>query len=119
MEIKNIKIKELGKKTFAVLTSNRNVRRMNEFQLEIAKISDIEEDAPMTEQFKANIGVITSTLAFLRAVLNLSDEQMEILEDLDTERTQEIANYVSGRLMGLSDEELEEIKKENVENPKE
>jgi hypothetical protein len=119
MEIKNIKIKELGKKTFTVLTSNRNVRRMNEFQLEIAKISDIEEDAPITEQFKANIGVITATLSFLRAVLNLSDEQMEILEDLDTERTQEIANYVSGRLMGLSDEQLEEIKKENVENPKE
>ena len=44
---------------------------------------------------------------------------MEILEDLDTERTQEIANYVSGRLMGLSDEQLEEIKKENAENPKE
>ncbi|MCW1021178.1 phage tail assembly chaperone, partial [Streptococcus anginosus] len=63
--------------------------------------------------------VITATLAFLRAVLNLSDEQMEILEDLDTERTQEIANYVSGRLMGLSDEQLEEIKKENAENPKE
>ena len=119
MEIKNIKIKELGKKSFTVLTSNRNVRRMNEFQLEIAKISDIEEDAPMTEQFKANIGVITATLAFLRAVLNLSDEQMEILEDLDTERTQEIANYVSGRLMGLSDDQLEEIKKENAENPKE
>ena len=119
MEIKNIEIKELGKKTFTVLTSNRNVRRMNEFQLEIAKISDIEENAPMTEQFKANIAVITATLAFLRAVLNLSDEQMEILEDLGTERTQEIANYVSGRLMGLSDEQLEEIKKENAENPKE
>ncbi|WP_369075414.1 phage tail tube assembly chaperone, partial [Streptococcus anginosus] len=53
MEIKNIKIKELGKKSFVVLTSNRNIRRMNEFQLEIAKISDIDEDAPMTEQFKA------------------------------------------------------------------
>lgn len=118
MEIKNIKIKELGKKSFTILTSNRNIRRMNEFQLEIAKISDIDEDAPATEQFKANIAVITATLAFLRAILNLDDEQMEILEDLDTTRTQEIANYLSSRLMGLTDEQWEEIQKENAENPK-
>ena len=111
MEIKNIKIKELGKKSFVVLTSNRNI-------LEIAKISDIDEDAPATEQFKANIAVIAATLAFLRAILNLDDEQMEVLEDLDTVRTQEIANYLSSRLMGLTDEQWEEIQKENAENPK-
>lgn len=119
MEIKNIKIKELGKKSFTALTSNRNVRRTNEFQLETARILEDYEEAEMNDRLKLEIELITTTLAFLRAVLNLSDDQMEILEDLDTERTQEIASYVSGRLMGLSDEQLEEIKEENAENPKE
>jgi hypothetical protein len=119
MEIKNIKIPELGKKTFTVLTSNKNIRKMNQFQLEMAKIADKQSEDDMTTVMAANIEAIEATLVYLQEVLGLTDEQVEILDNLEMQRTQEIANYLSARLMGLSDKQIKEIEASSESDPKE
>jgi len=119
MEIKNIKIPELGKKTFTVLTSNKNIRKMNQFQLEMAKIADKQSEDDMTTVMAANIEAIEAVLVYLQEVLGLTDEQVEILDNLEMQRTQEIANYLSARLMGLSDKQIKEIEASSESDPKE
>lgn len=119
MEIKNIKIPELGKKTFTVLTSNKNIRKMNQFQLEMAKIADKQSEDDMTTVMAANIEAIEAVLFYLQEVLGLTDEQVEVLDNLEMQRTQEIANYLSARLMGLSDKQIKEIEASSESDPKE
>lgn len=118
MEIKNIKIPELGKKAFVVLTSNKNMRKMNLFQLEMAKIADVDTD-DMVASLEANVKGIELTLDYLREILDLTDEQVDTLDDLEMQRTQEIANYLSARLMGLSDKQIKEIEENGEASPKE
>lgn len=118
MEIKNIKIPELSKKAFVVLTSNKNMRKMNLFQLEMAKIADIDTD-DMVASLEANVKGIELTLDYLREILGLTDEQVDILDGLEMQRTQEIANYLSARLMGLSDKQIKEIEENGESDPKE
>ena len=105
-EIKTVTIKELSKKPFVIATTNRNMRRMQLYQLEIAKLSDTPDD-DLTAQIEAGINIIDETLKFMRSILDLDDAQMEVLENMDYEETQKIAQRITGRMMGLSDEEIE------------
>ena len=105
-EIKTVTIKELSKKPFVIATTNRNMRRMQQYQLEIAKLSDTPDD-DLTAQIEAGINIIDETLKFMRSILDLDDAQMEVLENIDYEETQKIAQRITGRMMGLSDEEIE------------
>lgn len=105
-EIKTVTIKELSKKPFVIATTNRNMRRMQQYQLEIAKLSDTPDD-DLTAQIEAGINIIDETLKFMRSILDLDDAQMEVLENMDYEETQKIAQRITGRMMGLSDEEIE------------
>lgn len=107
MEIRTIQIPELSKKAFKVATSNRNVLRMHEYQLEVLKISDNVSEADTQEQAQASYTILKEMLSFIRAVLNLDDEAYDKLLDLDNERTQEIAEKLVGYMYGLTDEQLE------------
>lgn len=107
MEIRTIKIPEISKKPFQVLTTNRNVLRMQEYQLAVLKISDTIEDGDMQEQTQASFTSLKELLSFIRAILNLDDEAYDKLLDLDNERTQEIAEKLVGYMYGLTDEQLE------------
>lgn len=107
MEIRTIQIPEISKKAFKVTTSNRNVLRMHEYQLEVLKVSDTAENADTKEQMQASFTILKEMLGFIRAVLNLDDEAYDKLLDLDNERTQEIAEKLVGYMYGLTDEQLE------------
>lgn len=107
MEIRTIKIPEISKKSFQVITSNRNVLRMHEYQLAVLKISDTIEGSDMQEQTQASFTTLKELLSFIRAVLNLDDEAYDKLLDLDNQRTQEIAEKLVGYMYGLTDEQLE------------
>ena len=50
------------------------------------------------------------TLAFIRAVLKLDDDAYEKLLDLDSERVQKISEQITGYMLGLNDEQLEDAK---------
>lgn len=105
-EIKTLTIPELAEKPFVIATTNRNMRRMQQYQLKIAKLSATPDD-DLTAQIAAGIDIIDETLKFMRAILDLDDAQMEVLENMDYEETQKIAQRITGRMMGLSDEEIE------------
>lgn len=107
MEIRTIQIPELSKKAFKVVTSNRNVLRMHEYQLEVLKVSDNVSEADTQEQAQASYTILKEMLSFIRAILNLDDEAYDKLLDLDNERTQEIAEKLVGYMYGLTDEQLE------------
>lgn len=107
MEIRTIKIPEISKKPFTVTTSNRNVLRMHEYQLAVLKISDTIEDGDTQEQAQGSYSILKEMLGFIRAVLNLNDEDYDKLLDLENKRTQEIAEKLVGYMYGLTDEQLE------------
>ena len=114
MEISTIKIPEISKKPFTVTTSNRNVLRMHEYQLAVLKISDTIEDGDTQEQAQGSYSILKEMLGFIRAVLNLNDEDYDKLLDLENKRTQEIAEKLVGYMYGLTDEQLENASGEST-----
>ena len=119
MKVTSIKIPEIGKKAYPVLTSNRNVIRLHKYQLEITeKEAEIEGSEDFKEQIKLNLFAIEATLRFIRAILDLDDEDYEKLVDLDTNRTQEISQKISSYLMGMTDEDIKKIEESRDEDPK-
>lgn len=116
MEVKTIKIPELSKKAFEVHTSIRNMKRMFTYQLAVAKVSDELDDNDVVGQISASLKGLDETLAFVRAILDLDDDAYEKLLDLDSERVQKISEQITGYMLGLSDEQLEESK--GAEDPK-
>lgn len=120
MKVTSIKIPEIGKKAYPVLTSNRNVIRLHKYQLEITeKEAEIEGSEDFKEQIKLNLFAIEATLRFIRAILDLDDEDYEKLVDLDTNRTQEISQKISSYLMGMTDEDVKAMEEGQAEDPKE
>ena len=110
MEIKTIVIPELQKKAFEVHTSIRNMKRMFTYQLAVAKVSDDLDEDDVVGQISASLKGLDETLAFIRAVLKLDDDAYEKLLDLDSERVQKISEQITGYMLGLSDEQLEDAK---------
>lgn len=110
MEIKTITIPEVQKKAFEVNTSIRNMKRMFAYQLAVAKVSDELDEDDVVGQINASLKGLDETLAFIRAILNLDDDAYEKLLDLDSGRVQKISEQITGHLLGLSDEQLEDVK---------
>ena len=116
MEVKTIVIPELQKKAFEVHTSIRNMKRMFAYQLAVAKVSDDLDEDDVVSQISASLKGLDETLAFIRAVLNLDDDAYEKLLDLDSERVQKISEQITGYMLGLNDEQLEDAKVPKEQN---
>lgn len=115
MEVKTITIPEIAKKPFQVLTTNRNVMRMQQYQLAILKAGEGVDEDDMAGQTQANLAVLEEMLSFIRVILNLDEAAYEKLLDMPSDRTQEVVNKLVGYLYGLSDEDMAET---DVESPK-
>lgn len=99
------------KKKFGVKRSNKNMDRMYAFQLALAESEDIEEKSDR-EALKYQRDALHTIIAYLKDVLKLNAKQCETLDDMDYQETIELANYVSMRLMGMSDEEIKKAEEE-------
>lgn len=91
------------------MTTNRNVMRLHEYQLEVMKSEEALETADTAAQIKSSFETIKMTLSFLRSILDLDDEDYEKLQDMDLAATQDLAQRVSGYLMGMSDEDIQSV----------
>ncbi|GBG95189.1 tail protein [Ligilactobacillus salitolerans] len=100
------------KKKFAVKASNRNMTKTYDFQLALAKSQDIDNQDGIAV-IKLSKEATQTTVQYIKDVLKLTDKQFETLEDMEFTETVELANYISMRLMGMSDED---IKKANEES---
>ncbi|WP_249629085.1 phage tail assembly chaperone [Streptococcus uberis] len=119
MKVTTIKIPELSKKAYPVLTSNRNIMRMNKYQLAIVnKEAEIEGSEDFSDSIELNLFAVESTLSFIRSILDLDDETYELLLDVDANRTQEIAQKLTSYLMGMTDEDIKKMEESRDEDPK-
>lgn len=100
-----ITIKQL-KKTFDVKSSNKNMRKVYALQLEMNKVATADDD-PMA-QMQAQLDSMDAVLNFLREVLKLNKKDSEALEDMEMDDTVEMSQYVSMKLLGLSDKDIED-----------
>ncbi len=111
--------KELGiKKDFEIKTSNRNIMKVTEMQLKMAQAEDTEGKTGI-EIMKMSLEAIKANVDFLTDIFKLNKEQVGRLEDMDTTETTILVNRVFMRLMGNTDEEVEAIFSEPVEDGEE
>ncbi|WP_373821086.1 phage tail tube assembly chaperone [Jeotgalibaca porci] len=111
--------KELGiKKDFEIKTSNRNIMKVTEMQLKMAQAEDTEGKTGI-EIMKMSLEAIKANVDFLTDIFKLNKEQVGRLEDMDTTETTILVNRVFMRLMGNTDEEVEAIFAEPVEDGEE
>ena len=96
------------KKTFDVKTTNKVMRSVYQFQLDSAKLSNMQ-GKKSAEVFSDAIKLIDNIEGFLTNTLGLSKAEAKKLDDdFGQEDISEMANYVASRLMGMSDEEIKE-----------
>lgn len=111
--------KELGiKKDFEIKTSNRNIMKVTEMQLKMAQAEDTKGKTGI-EIMKMSLEAIKANVDFLTDIFKLNKEQVGRLEDMDTTETTILVNRVFMRLMGNTDEEVEAIFAEPVEDGEE
>lgn len=94
------------KKTFDVKPTNKVMRSVYQFQLDSAKLSNMQ-GKKSAEVFSDAIKLIDNIEGFLTNTLGLSKAEAKKLDDdFGQEDISEMANYVASRLMGMSDEEI-------------
>lgn len=97
----------MNKPTF-VKTSNKNMRKTLQYQLDQAKAQDIGDKEP-DEQIQLSLKLIDDTEDYIVDMLGLDDKGKDKLENLELEQSTEIATRISLRLNGLSDQEIDKI----------
>lgn len=94
------------KKTFEVKPTNKVIRSVYQFQLDASKLSNITKNTNV-EAYANAIKLIDLIENFLTQTLGLSKTEAKKLdEDFEQDDITEMANYVCGRLLGMSDEDI-------------
>lgn len=120
-----IEIPEIKKEAFEVRRSIKNIKKMHAFQLKVAEI--VEEfdgkELSFEEMAKAQVvgdsSRIEATEKFLKDILNLSEKEVEKLEELERDEFDLIQSRIVLALQGYTEEDIEKIfKVEDEEDPK-
>ncbi|SJN52162.1 prophage pi1 protein 43 [Sphingobacterium faecium PCAi_F2.5] len=105
-----IKIKQL-KKTVEVKASVKNLKKTYAAHLELAKLEDTEVDGP--EALEKVMQIPEKMVDYIVDIMKLKEDSREKLEEMEMEEVTEIFSYVSSRLMGASDADIEKAKENN------
>jgi len=105
-----IKIKQL-KKTTQVKASIKNLKKTYTAQLELAKLEDTEVDGP--EALEKVMQIPEKMVDYIVDIMKLKEDAREKLEEMEMEEVTEIFSYISSRLMGASDADIEKAKENN------
>lgn len=115
-----IHIKPLGK-TVNVPTSHKNMRRVLVLQKQFAAMNNLK-GKPAEEVFDTQIKGMDAADEFLAKVARLTKKELDRLDSMDegkdTDVTVQTADYVCQRLMGQTDQQIEDQKKKVREDPK-
>ena len=101
-----IKVSQLSNRVHEVKTTNRNMEKMYDLQLMMAKADDVANMEPV-EIIKVQRDMLHDSIDFLTTVLNLNKQETEKLGDLEFADTIQAVNYVFERMMGMSDEDID------------
>ncbi|MGK4125687.1 phage tail tube assembly chaperone [Limosilactobacillus vaginalis] len=100
-------------KTFDVTPTNKVIRSVYQFQLDSAKLSNVQGKKAV-DIFSDAIKMIDNIENFLTKTLGLSKEESKKLDDeFEQGDITEMANYVASRLMGMPDKEIKEEQADN------
>lgn len=116
-----INISKLGlkKKTAEVKTTVKVVNEATELQIMMLKMDKMQLDSeadPLTVMENSQ-KAITSMMDFLKAVLKLSEKEVDtVMDNLSLDELSDFISYVLARIQGLSEEQWQETLKENAEN---
>lgn len=101
---------KLFNRKFDVSTSNGNVRRVYEMQLKVAK-TQAEKDILKRAQYELEL--VQEMPKFLGIMLKLNKQQLKQLDNMGFEATQDTASYICQRILGRTDEQIDEEEKED------
>ena len=105
---------ELGiAKPFKVKTSNKNMRKVYQIQVDMAEAKNTENSTDdSVEIAKVEVKTIGIVVNFITDILNLNDKQKQLVEELSVVDTVKLANRINLRMQGYSDEAYELAVKE-------
>ena len=101
-----IKVSQLSNRVHEVKTSNRNMEKMYDLHLLMAKAGDVA-DMERVEIIKMQRDMLHDSIDFLTTVLGLNKQEIEKLGDLEFADTIQAVNYTFERMMGMSDEDID------------
>lgn len=101
-----IKVMAISNRVHEVKTTNRNMEKMYDLQLMMAKADDIADMEPV-EIIKVQRDMLHDSIDFLTTVLSLNKQEIEKLGDLEFADTIQAVNYTFERMMGMSDEDID------------
>jgi len=101
-----IKVSQLSNRVHEVKTTNRNMEKMYDLQLMMAKADDVANMEPV-EIIKVQRDMLHDSIDFLTTVLSLNKQEIEKLGDLEFADTIQAVNYTFERMMGMSDEDID------------
>ena len=102
-----ISFKELRKAPFEVKASFKNLRKTYGVQLELAKLQDSLNGEPV-ESMQAILKSFDDTVEYISDMLHLKGKELDALEELEQEEVTAIAQRISMRVMGMSEDEIKE-----------
>lgn len=115
MSVKINVAKELGiKKSFEVKESNKNIRKTWQLQKLMTKLSIDQEQADSDNPEKAEemidmmLDVQTKVIEYVVDVLNLTDAQVDKVDDLSFDETVQLATRISSELLHIETVEASE-----------
>ncbi|MCT0020248.1 phage tail assembly chaperone [Weissella cibaria] len=107
-----ISFKELRKTPFKVKATVKNLKKTYKVQLKLATLEDaMDEDTPV-ESLQSVLDALENVTDYVVDMLKLKDTEIEKLEELDQEELMTLAQRLYMRIMGISEQEIEDIQNE-------
>ena len=107
-----ISFKELRKTPFEVKPTVKNLKKTYKVQLKLATLEDaMDEDTPV-ESLQSVLDALENVTDYVVDMLKLKDTEIEKLEELDQEELMTLAQRLYMRIMGMSEQEIEDIQNE-------
>ena len=107
-----ISLKELRKTPFEVKATVKNLKKTYKVQLKLATLEDaMDEDTPV-ESLQSVLDALENVTDYVVDMLKLKDTEIEKLEELDQEELMTLAQRLYMRIMGMSEQEIEDIQNE-------
>lgn len=107
-----ISFKELRKTPFEVKATVKNLKKTYKVQLKLATLEDaMDEDTPV-ESLQSVLDALENVTDYVVDMLKLKDTEIEKLEELDQEERMTLAQRLYMRIMGMSEQEIEDIQNE-------
>lgn len=107
-----ISFKELRKTPFEVKATVKNLKKTYKVQLKLATLEDaMDEDTPV-ESLQFVLDALENVTDYVVDMLKLKDTEIEKLEELDQEELMTLAQRLYMRIMGMSEQEIEDIQNE-------